>query len=100
MNIEISPETQKLLSQEARKEGVSVDALIQLLIREHGGGGRFGPEDAQEADERFPYVADLQRKDPQAWARYFDAWVDSHRPDTPVLSDDAMSRDTIYPDLV
>jgi hypothetical protein len=99
MSLEISPETQKLLSQEARKEGVSVDALIQLLIKEHG-TGRVGPEDAQEADEPFPYIADLQRKDPEAWARYFDAWVDSHRPDTPVLSDADMSRDAIYPDLL
>ena len=28
------------------------------------------------------------------------AWVDSHNPDTPVLSDEAMSRESIYPDLV
>jgi hypothetical protein len=45
-------------------------------------------------------IAHLQRTDPQEWARQFDAWVDSHDPDTPVLSDEAMSRESIYPDLV
>jgi len=44
-------------------------------------------------------IAHLQKTNPREWARHFDAWVDSHRPDTPVLSDEAMSRDAIYPDL-
>jgi hypothetical protein len=44
-------------------------------------------------------IAHLQRTDPEEWARQFDAWVDSHSPDTPVLSDEAMSRESIYPDL-
>ena len=43
-------------------------------------------------------IAHLQKTDPQEWARQFDAWLDSHRPDIPVLSDEAMSRDSIYPD--
>jgi hypothetical protein len=43
-------------------------------------------------------VAHLQKTDPQEWARHFDVWVDSHKPDTPVLSDAAMSRESIYPD--
>jgi len=34
------------------------------------------------------------------WARQFDAWADSHSPDIPVLSDEAMSRESIYPDLI
>lgn len=44
-------------------------------------------------------IAHLQKTNPQEWARYFDAWVDSHRSDLPVLSDEAMSRESIYPDL-
>jgi uncharacterized protein (DUF1778 family) len=44
-------------------------------------------------------VANLQKTNPQEWARHFDAWVDSHDPKTPVLSDEAMSRESIYPDL-
>ena len=45
-------------------------------------------------------IAHLQKTDPEEWARHFDAWVDSHRPDIPVLSDEAMSRESIYPDLI
>jgi hypothetical protein len=51
------------------------------------------------AEEVSPVsVAHLQKTDPQEWARHFDAWVDSHDSSTPVLSDEAMSRDSIYPD--
>jgi hypothetical protein len=45
-------------------------------------------------------IAHLQRTDPEEWARHFDAWVNSHDPNTPVLSDEAMSRESIYPDLI
>jgi len=45
-------------------------------------------------------IAHLQKTDPEEWARHFDAWVDSHDPNTPVLSDEAMSRESIYPDLI
>ena len=45
-------------------------------------------------------IAHLQKTDPAEWARQFDAWLDSHDPNTPVLSDEAMSRESIYPDLI
>jgi hypothetical protein len=45
-------------------------------------------------------VAHLQKTNPREWARHFDAWVDSHNPNTPVLSDAAMSRESIYPDPI
>jgi hypothetical protein len=45
-------------------------------------------------------IAHLQKTNPQEWARQFDAWADSHSPDIPVLSDEAMSRESIYPDLI
>ena len=44
-------------------------------------------------------IAHLQKTNPQEWARQFRAWADSHDPNTPVLSDEAMSRENIYPDL-
>ena len=45
-------------------------------------------------------IAHLQKTNPQEWARQFDAWADSHDPNIPVLSDEAMSRESIYPDLI
>jgi hypothetical protein len=45
-------------------------------------------------------IAHLQKTNPKEWARQFRAWVDSHNPKTPVLSDEAMSRESIYPDPI
>jgi hypothetical protein len=45
------------------------------------------------------FIAHLQRTDPEEWARQFRIWADSHDPNIPVLSDEAMSRESIYPDL-
>jgi hypothetical protein len=44
-------------------------------------------------------IAHLQKTNPQEWARQFRAWADSHDPRIPVLSEEAMSRESIYPDL-
>jgi hypothetical protein len=44
-------------------------------------------------------IAHLQKTNPQEWARQFRAWADSHDPNTAVLTDEAMSRESIYPDL-
>ncbi|HXB74822.1 MAG TPA: hypothetical protein VNY05_41710 [Candidatus Acidoferrales bacterium] len=44
-------------------------------------------------------IAYLQKTNPQEWARQFRAWADSHDPKIPVLSDEAMSRESIYPDI-
>jgi hypothetical protein len=53
------------------------------------------------ADQQVPLVsiAHLQRTDPEEWARQFRIWADSHDPNIPVLSDEAMSRESMYPDL-
>jgi hypothetical protein len=45
------------------------------------------------------YIAHLQKTDPDEWARQFRIWADSHDLNIPVLSDEAMSRESIYPDL-
>jgi hypothetical protein len=45
-------------------------------------------------------IAHFQDTDPKEWARQFRAWADSHSPKIAVLSDEAMSRESIYPDHV
>jgi hypothetical protein len=45
-------------------------------------------------------IAHLQDTNPKEWARQFRAWADSHSPNIAVLSDEAMSRESIYPDRV
>ena len=45
MSIQISPETETLLAKEARRQGLSVDALLQRLIVQFSAGtGREVPE--------------------------------------------------------
>jgi hypothetical protein len=53
------------------------------------------------ADQHIPPVSisQLQKTNPQEWARQFRAWADGHNPSIPVLSDEATSRERIYPDL-
>jgi hypothetical protein len=43
-------------------------------------------------------AAHLQKTDPEEWRRRFEEFLASRDPNTPVLSDEAMSRDSIYPD--
>lgn len=45
-----------------------------------------------------PPEADLQRTDPEEWVRRFRQWAESHDRTTPLLSDDDISRESIYHD--
>jgi hypothetical protein len=66
-------------------------------IRTHHALAEF---DGGQENIELASIAHLQKTDPQEWARQFDAWVDGHDPNTPVLSDEAMSRESIYPDRI
>lgn len=43
-------------------------------------------------------IAHLQKTNPQEWARKFHEWAESHDRTTPLLSDEAVSRENMYPD--
>jgi hypothetical protein len=45
-------------------------------------------------------IAHLQRTNPKEWARQFREWADGHDRSTPLLSDEAISRESIYPDRI
>ena len=45
-------------------------------------------------------IAHLQKTNPQEWMRQFRAWAESHDRTTPLLSDEAVSRESIYPDRI
>jgi hypothetical protein len=85
VTLNVPPEKEAAFEAQARARGLS---LAQWML------------ELAEQSVQSVSIAHLQRTNPQEWARYFDAWVDSHDPDTPVLSDEAMSRESIYPDLV
>jgi hypothetical protein len=75
------------LRAKAASAGLTLDAWFSKL--------------ATEAPQKKsgPSIAHLQKSNPEAWARQFRAWADGHDPRLPVLSDQAMNRDSIYPDL-
>jgi hypothetical protein len=88
--LELPDYKEAALKARAEAQGVSAeDFAVQVLNRE-----LEEPADAKA----LPSIAYLQKTDPQEWARQFRAWAEGHDPNLPVLSDEAMSRDSIYSD--
>lgn len=85
VTLEIPPEREAAIQAAAKAQGLSVETWLVRL-----------------AEQSVPLEssADLQTADPEEWARQFQAWVESHDPNLPVLSDEAMSRESIYPDIL
>jgi hypothetical protein len=83
VHIEIPPDREAALRARARARGLTVEQWLLEVAEQYAPSGP---------------IANLQRTDPQEWARQFRAWADSHDPNLPVLSDEAMSRESIYPD--
>jgi len=83
--LHLPPEKEAIFTAEARESGLSLEEwMLDVASRQ-----------IQTAS-----IAHLQKTNPQEWAKHFDAWVNSHRATIPVLSDEAMSRESIYPDPV
>ena len=85
VTIELSDEKAAALRAQAEALGLTVERWLEQIAEQH----------VQPVS-----IAHLQKTNPTEWARQFDAWVDSHDPNTPVLSDEAMSRESIYPDRI
>jgi hypothetical protein len=83
VTLNLPPEKEAAFKAQARARGLSLEQWMLEL-----------------ADQSVQPVSivHLQRSNPQEWARQFRAWADSHDPKIPVLSDEAMSRESIYPD--
>jgi hypothetical protein len=82
LTIEIPDDQVNALQARAASAGLSPEAWLKALAAP-----------ALAAREETAYsIVPLQKSDPESWARQFDVWVDSHRRDIPVLSDEAMSR--------
>ena len=82
ITIQLPPEKEAAFKARAEARGLSLEDWIL---------------DLAEKQVAPASIAHLQKTDPKEWARQFDAWVNSHRSDLPVLSDEAMSRESIYP---
>ncbi len=78
VTIELSDEKAAALRAQAEAQGLTVERWLEQIAEQH---------------VLQISVAHLQQTNPKEWARQFDAWVDGHDPNAPVLSEEAMSRE-------
>jgi len=77
--LEIQSDIAEQIATQAKARGVSIDEYLRLLLEEQ----------AAKAESQVPLS-------PQEKARLWREWAASHDPNTPLLSDEAISRETIY----
>ncbi|WP_219341430.1 hypothetical protein [Nevskia soli] len=86
VTLRLNPETEADLLARANAEGLNVSDFVQNLVLERI---------SIPAEPSLP-AYDLP---PQEWVRQFEAWTCSHAGrNLPVLSDEAISRESIYAD--
>ena len=87
VTLELSPEVEAGLLAQAQAEGLNVSDYVQNLVRER--------ISTRAAGASLP----AYELPPEEWVRQFEAWTRSHAGrNLPVLSDEAMSRESIYAD--
>ncbi|MBV9296128.1 MAG: hypothetical protein JO145_11205 [Acidobacteriaceae bacterium] len=87
VTIELPPDIEAGLLAQAQAEGLGVSKYLEILVREQLNARVGAPMTSRPAYE-LP---------PNDWVRKFDEWTQSHaRLDLPVLSDEDISRESIY----
>jgi hypothetical protein len=87
VTIELPPDIEAGLLAQAQAEGVAVSDYVQNLVR-----GQIAAKLAANSDSRPAYELP-----PEEWVRKFHAWTERHSAlDLPVLSDEDISRESIY----
>lgn len=87
LTIELSDEKAAALKAQAAARGLTVERWVEQLAE-------------QQAAVQPASIAHLQKTNPKEWARRFHEWAESHDRTKPLLSDEAISRDAIYPDRI
>jgi hypothetical protein len=86
MTLTLPPEIEAKIKQQAFREGMSIEGWLQHVVE-------------RELEQYATPSRSLQDEvSPEEWVRQFRAWAQSHDCTTPLLSDDAISRESIYPD--
>jgi hypothetical protein len=85
LTIELSDEKAAALKAQAEAHGLTVERWVEQIAEQHA--------EAQKGS-----FAHLQKTNPLEWARRFHEWAESHDRTTPLLSDEGISRESIYPD--
>lgn len=81
ITIDIPDEQVAALAAKAKAQGLTLEDWFRQVAAEEAGP-------AQSA----------KKTDFKEWERKFDEWINSHDSNKPVLSDEAISRDSIYQD--
>jgi hypothetical protein len=88
MTLTLPPEIEARIKQQAFREGMSMEGWLQHVVE-------------RELEQYATPSGSLQDEvSPEEWVRQFRAWAQSHDRTTPLLSDDAISRESIYPDRI
>jgi hypothetical protein len=85
VTIQISEEQVAVLKVQAEALGLTVERWLEQIA-------------AQVAPSTS--IAHMQLTNPKEWASRFHEWAEGHDRTTPLLSDQAISRESIYPDRV
>ena len=86
LTLELPREIEAVLTEQAQAHGMTLRAWLEKMVADRAQSAR--PRSLQ--DELTP----------EEWVRQFDAWVAGHDRTTPLLSDEAISRESIYPDRI
>jgi len=83
LTFKLSPDRETALRAQAEAQGMTVEQWLLNLV-----------------EQQIPStsIAHLQKTDPQEWARQVHEWAASHDRTSRPLSDEAISRESIYPD--
>ena len=87
LTIELSDEKAAMLKSQAAAHGLTIEQWVEQIAEQH-------------AQEQPISIAHLQKTNPKEWAQQFHAWAEGHDRTTPLLSDQAVSRENIYPDRI
>jgi hypothetical protein len=77
--LEVQSDIAAKIAAQAAERGLSVDAYLRLLV-----------------EERQEKTATQKALSPPEKARLWREWAASHNPNTPLLSDEAISRESMY----
>lgn len=77
--IEVQPDVAAKIAMQAQARGISIESYLRSLV-----------------EEKEIASVSSSAQTPTERAAAFRAWADSHKSDAPPLSDEAISRDSIY----
>lgn len=85
LTLHLTDEETLQAQKQASAHGISIEDWVRHVVSLHAPAAS---------------IAHLQETNPEEWARQFEAWARSHDTRTPLLSDEAISRDGLYPDRI